>query len=46
MGLAKSEKLVFGTMDGIALKGFAESVDVFDGLPRLVVMVSAKVHMR
>lgn len=35
-----ADKLVFGTLNGITLTSFAESLNVFDGLPRLVVMVS------
>lgn len=46
MGLKHSGDLVFGTMDGTRFSGFAESVDIFDGLPRVVVFVSTDPRTR
>lgn len=41
MGLKHSDKLVFGIMDGIRLSGFAETVNIYDGFPRMIVFVSS-----
>lgn len=41
LGLTHTDKLIFGTMDGVKLAGFAETFNIFEGLPRLVVLVSS-----
>lgn len=39
LGLKHSDKLIFGTLNGVKLAGFAETFNVYQGLPRLVVLV-------
>lgn len=39
LGLKHHDKLIFGTLNGATLRGFVESLGIFDDLPRLVVLV-------
>lgn len=38
-GLKLSDRLIFGTLNGVEMAGFAETFNVYEGLPRLVVLV-------
>lgn len=42
MGVQYSDRFVFGTMDGVQFSTFAESFNIYDALPRMVVYVSPR----
>lgn len=41
LGLKRADKLIFGTVDGVKLAGFVETFHIFEGLPRVVVLVGS-----
>lgn len=38
-GFRHADKMIFGFLDGTKLAGFVETLNIYDNLPRLVVLV-------
>lgn len=46
LGIRLSDRLIFGTINGVKFAGYAESLNIFEDLPRLVVQVRGRGRQR